>query len=186
MRAAMLSPIVGYRKSNFFFNLFFGAILALLIFQSTAHATVSIKLIWSAADGSAKLAGYRIYSGTSSHVYTKTVTVGPAATSVTISGLTEGTTYYFAATDFDSAGNQSAYSGEFVYVAGAGNLASAVHAANQFSFNVAGVTGRKYVVQASTNLLTWVSLKTNTAPFQYTATNSAAYSRRFFRTCLWP
>jgi hypothetical protein len=185
MRAAMLSPNVGYRKKYSFFNLFFGSALSLLIFQLPIYATVSIKLSWTASTGS-KVAGYRIYSGTASRDYSKKVTASSTATSATISGLTEGTTYYFAATDFDSAGNESAYSDEFIYVAGAATMTSAAHVANQFSFNVAGVTGRKYIVQASTNLLAWVSLKTNTAPFQYIATNSPAYSRRFFRACLQP
>ncbi len=52
--------------------------------------------------------------------------------------------------------------------------------------HIAGITGRKYVVQASTNLLDWVSIKTNTAPFQFAATNSAACSRCFFRARLQP
>jgi hypothetical protein len=185
MRAAMLFPKIGYRKKNSFFNLFIGGALAWLLFQLPVYATIGVKLTWTANSGS-KIAGYKIYSGTSSRNYSRTVTVGPAATSVTISGLTEGATYYFAATDFDSAGDQSAYSDEFVYVAGAATLASSVQVANQFSFNVAGITGRKYIVQASTNLLAWSSIKTNTAPFQYVAANSAAYSRRFFRACLAP
>ncbi len=123
MGAAMLFPKIGYRKKNSFFNPFFGSALALLIFQLPVYATVGVKLTWTASSGS-KIAGHKIYYGTSSRNYSKVVTVGPAATSVTISGLTEGATYYFAATDFDSAGNQSVYSGEFVYVAGAATLAS--------------------------------------------------------------
>ncbi len=181
----MFSPKVGYRKKNLFFNLFLGGALALVFSQLPAYATIGVKITWT-ANSDPKIVGYRIYSGTSSRNYSKMVTLGSATTGVTFSGLSEGATYYFAATDFDSAGNESAYSDEFVYVAGAATMTSAVHVANQFSFNVAGVSGRKYFIQASTNLLTWVSLTTNTAPFQYIATNSSAYSRRFFRACLAP
>ena len=39
----------------------------------------------------------------------------------------------------------------------------------------------RYAVQASTNLVNWVSVQTNTAPFTFVDTNIAAYSKRFYR-----
>ena len=56
------------------------------------------------------LAGYDVHYGTSSGNYTSTVSVGNV-TSYSFTGLPSGT-YYFAATAYDSAGNQSAYSNE--------------------------------------------------------------------------
>ncbi len=60
------------------------------------------------------VAGYNIYSGTASRNYTNLVNVG-TTTSVTVSNLVPGTTYYFAATTYTQAGLESAYSAETAY-----------------------------------------------------------------------
>ena len=57
------------------------------------------------------LAGYRIYYGTQSGSYNTNVDVGNA-TSVEIKGLQTNTTYYFVATAYDVAGNESTFSQE--------------------------------------------------------------------------
>jgi len=36
-----------------------------------------------------------------------------------------------------------------------------------FVFNIAGVTGYKYAVQGSSDLVHWISVQTNTAPFTF-------------------
>ncbi len=58
----------------------------------------------------------------------------------------------------------------------------------QYSFTVNGWTGTNYVVQATTNLASasWISLKTNAAPFQFTETNANTFSQRFYRAKSWP
>jgi hypothetical protein len=57
------------------------------------------------------LAGYKIYYGTAPKQYSQAVTVGNV-TGYTVSGLTDGTTYYFAATAYNTAGVESGYSNE--------------------------------------------------------------------------
>ena len=54
----------------------------------------------------------------------------------------------------------------------------------QITFNVSGVTNipLQYVVQASTDLVNWVSLQTNTSPFVFVDTNASQFSQRFYRT----
>ncbi|NOY64499.1 MAG: fibronectin type III domain-containing protein [Nitrospirae bacterium] len=57
------------------------------------------------------LAGYKIYYGTSSGVYTNVLDVKDTTT-YTITGLPEGFTYYFAVTAYDIYGNESEFSNE--------------------------------------------------------------------------
>jgi hypothetical protein len=56
------------------------------------------------------LVGYKVYLGTESGVYTRTIPVGNL-TSYTVDSLTIGTTYFFAVTSYNSAG-ESATSNE--------------------------------------------------------------------------
>ena len=57
---------------------------------------------------------------------------------------------------------------------------------NGFQFQVAGVPGFNYAVQESTNLIDWVSLITNTAPFGFTDTNAAGSPQQFYRAIYSP
>ena len=68
------------------------------------------------------LDGYKLYYGTSSRNYSASVDVGNT-TQYTLSGLTEGTTYYFAATAYDSLDNESDFSAEVVHAVNAPNNA---------------------------------------------------------------
>ena len=155
---------------------------ALVLFsQLPVHAVESVTLTWNPS-GATNVAGYKIYYGTASLDYANVVTVGNT-TNATISGLVDGTTYYFAATTFDAAGQESSFSNEASYVAPttAATLSAAVRSGGQFSFTVLGIAGREYVVQASTNLVDWISVQTNTAPFVFTDANAAGFSQRFYR-----
>ena len=72
----------------------------------------SVTLEWDPPDGSpSDLAGYKIYYGNSSGNYTNSIDVGNVTT-YTVTGLTEGLTYYFAATAYDIYENESDYSNE--------------------------------------------------------------------------
>ena len=52
----------------------------------------------------------------------------------------------------------------------------------QFQFDVSGVTGLNYSVQASTNLIYWVPLMTNVSPFSFVDTNAVLFPQRFYRS----
>ncbi len=59
----------------------------------------------------------------------------------------------------------------------------------QFQFQVNGMSGRNYRVDASTNLTSWVPLATNTAfggSFTFIDTNAPAFKSRFYRAALTP
>ena len=69
-------------------------------------------------------------------------------------------------------------------------LGSATYAGGQFSFSVtSGTTGPDYILQASTDLMNWVSIQTNsspTLPFTATDTNVADFPVRYYRIQLGP
>jgi hypothetical protein len=166
---------VGYR------NLFYRLILCAAFlsgFQIQSQASESIALSWQPA-GSGN-AGFYIYYGTGSHAYSNIVTVGNTNQAV-ISGLTFGTTYYFAAQAYDSAGHESALSGEVSFVAGSATLTPTNLGGHRMSFSLQGSTGQSYIVQVSTNLVNWVPCLTNAAPFQYTTTPNPAIGQQYFR-----
>jgi hypothetical protein len=66
------------------------------------------------------------------------------------------------------------------------SLAVASYAAGEFAINVIGTTGQSYAVQASTDLVNWVALQTNNAPFTFTDTDAGQFSRRFYRAVYAP
>ncbi len=86
------------------------AISVLLLFVGAATATAAdVVLAWD-PNTESDLAGYKIYYGNSSGVYSTVVTIG-TQTTYTISGLAPGT-YYFAVTAFNTSGLESGYSNE--------------------------------------------------------------------------
>ncbi len=93
------------------------ASLAAFSIAVSAASTGTASLSWMAptqnTDGSAltDLAGYTIYFGTSSSSLTSTISVNSAGTtSYTVSGLTVGTTYYFAISAVNTSGVDSGLS----------------------------------------------------------------------------
>ena len=164
-----------------------------------------VTLIWNPSVDS-NVAGYKIYYGVTSGLYTNTIDVGNV-TNVTISGLAPYTTYFFAAKSYDSYGVLSDFSNEtklMVYppatvsptsnvpgqitfkILGGVNVVSAVtNVISSVTNVVPGVTNYYnvlYAVQASTDLIHWVAIQTNVAPFTFVDPNASEFSHRFYRT----
>ena len=55
-----------------------------------------------------------------------------------------------------------------------------------FQFALAGVSGSQYAIQNSTNLVDWVSILTNTAPFTFTTNMANSAGRSFYRSIYLP
>jgi hypothetical protein len=86
-------------------------VLCAIHLPSSFAATVNLS--WNASTGS-NIAGYKMYYGTSSTIYTYDVDIGKNTT-CSLSGLTEGKKYYFAATAYDTSNAESDYSAELSY-----------------------------------------------------------------------
>jgi hypothetical protein len=83
-------------------------LLAILIVPNAFAGQVT--LAWD-RNTESDLAGYRIHYGNSGGSYTQHIDAYNVTT-YTVTGLTEGLTYYFAATAYDSSGNESGYSNQ--------------------------------------------------------------------------
>jgi hypothetical protein len=68
----------------------------------------------------------------------------------------------------------------------AATLAKAANGNSRFTLTVSGLPGHVYAVQVSSNLVDWVSLQTNKAPFAFVDTNTSRFSRRFYRSVSLP
>ncbi len=85
----------------------------MLIFQPESAGAANVTLTWD-SNQETTLAGYKVFNGLASRSYNGTVDVGNS-TSCIVSGLVPGTTYYFAAKAYDTAGNESDFSGEIAF-----------------------------------------------------------------------
>jgi hypothetical protein len=105
---------IGYFSSRF--RLFLGILLVFALafcFSPPAALSANVTLAWN-PNMEEDLAGYRIYYGTGDGDYNYTVDVGNQ-TEYTVTDLVEGLLYYFSATAYDLAGNESDYSNEVPY-----------------------------------------------------------------------
>jgi len=97
----------------------------------------------------------------------------------------QGGTYYVTVSN--SAGStNSATANLVVYPTTAATLAPASAVNGQFALSVSGVPNYQYVVQASTNLVNWVAVQTNTAPFTFVDANASQFKQRFYRSYYLP
>lgn len=87
---------IGKQKRGLFALL----LLTATCLQFSAFAEKTVTLAWDPSPGP-DIAGYKIYYGTASGDYSQVITVGNT-TNATVSGLVEGSTYYFAATAYNS------------------------------------------------------------------------------------
>ena len=95
------------RRKNLFAVL--ASTLSLAVFPASG---AEVTLEWDPSTD--PVSGYKVYHGTISGIYTDSTNAGPA-TSMTVAGLTEGTTYYFVATATGTNLLESEFSNEITY-----------------------------------------------------------------------
>lgn len=116
-----------------------------------------VTLAWD-ANNEPDLAGYKVYYGTHSRTYALVVDAGNVTT-VGISNLQDGVTYYFAATAYNTAGLESDFSAEVSHtvsprIATTGTISSSANPARPgatvvFSFRVEGTAATSPVPSGS-------------------------------------
>ncbi len=102
-------PTIVFAMKQIILRRVFLALVVCLPLSSKAQVT----LAWTPS-AAGNITNYTLFWGTASGVYKSQIAVG-TQTSASVSGLTPGTVYYFAAQATDANGLTSAYSGEVCY-----------------------------------------------------------------------
>jgi hypothetical protein len=165
-------------------------VISVILFLALPHNPVqAVTLGWDSSPDPT-VVGYNVYNGVASGTYTNVVDVGNA-TSISISGLVDGTTYYFAVTAYNSFGLESDFSGEISYLVPIAPITLArleirIAPAGQAVLTVTGQTGHTHDIQATEDLTVWTSIGRVTlgasGSIDITDTNAASFSQRFYRT----
>lgn len=110
-------------------KLMFSAALLLLAVYAIAD---NVTLAWDPSTDPT-VVGYNVYTGSQSRTYTNS-TDAAADTSITISNLVPGVTYYFAATAYTAAGLESDFSAEASYTVPGGSAGGGLAAPTGFVY----------------------------------------------------
>jgi hypothetical protein len=106
--------MIAYRSISRIWILGFEIVVCIIIGLIASNAMAAqATLAWD-PNTESDLAGYRVHYGTASGSYTVHTDVHNVTT-YTVTGLTAGQTYYFAATAYDASGNESGYSNPVSY-----------------------------------------------------------------------
>ena len=177
----------GHRREK---TILTGCLLLLSTFVASNNVLgqSSVTLQWdgNSDDG---FGGFWVYYGTTSASYANRISAG-TDTQITISGLTNGITYYFAATSYLLDGTESDFSAELAYTPGGTNqqsqaiLSLRMNAGGAPIISGVGIQNHTYQVETSSNNLAWSFLGDTTADANGNFTFEDAYTPvplRFYR-----
>lgn len=165
-----------------------GYILLALLTGLVCAKAATVSIAWNPSSDT-NVTGYNIYYGTSSGNYTGKVSVGNVSV-ITISNLTYGATYYFAATAFDSDGNESDFSNETQFIVpGALVLSGGANPGDPMVIKFPVAPSHWYEVQASVDLQSWTTIwqtavATSNVWVQFSDPEAGAFTSRFYRLVL--
>lgn len=141
-------------------------------------------LDWDASISPA-VAGYNVYYGTNSGNYIYKLDAGNSTT-LTVSNLVCGETYYFVATAYDTTGNESAFSGEISFIVPGAFCIAPFNGGSPGALSFPVVPGYWYEIQATTDLQNWTSIwqsdvMTTNVWTQFIDPDAVSYAQRFYR-----
>ena len=192
---------------HFFRLLWIGLVLSLATIPARSAEDLcpgySVTLEWD-ANSEPDVAGYKLYFGTASGIYTETFDAGKVT--VAAVPLVPGVTYFFAITAYNGEGLESGFSNEVVFTAPqlpellvenieppAGEVkengmpgisSSTLRPDGSFSFTVEAQAGQLLQVETSSDLLSWTCrgiLENPTGGIVVTDTDASSYRQRFYR-----
>ena len=137
----------------------FGVVVLLvgLFAAANAKAVSSVSLVWG-SNSDPSVVGYNVYYGGESGNYTNEVSVRDLDW-VTVGGLVEGDTYYFAVTAVDAYGGESDYSEEIAYIVpGFLTITQGPAQGDSLSIQFPVAPQHSYDLQVSQDLETWQSI----------------------------
>jgi hypothetical protein len=155
------------------------------VLAGSLRASQSVSLAWNPVTTS-QVSGYAFYLGNTNGVYTSRFDVG-TNTAITLNGLKEGQTKYFAVAAYDSARIESSASSQVPYlVPGLVRLTSSPRPGNPATLSFPVAVGHSYQILASTNLQTWTSIgqttsSTSNAWVTFQDPQSSSFPKRFYR-----
>jgi hypothetical protein len=155
-----------------------------------ASDTYNLILAWNPSS-SPDVVACKLYYGTISREYTDYVTVGNV-TSVTISNLVQGVTYYFAITAINADGQESDYSDEVSYSTPppqappqSVQVQPYPQADGSVLLSINGSPGDSYDIEATGDFINWTVIGTATldadGSADFTDVAAVNYPQRFYR-----
>lgn len=162
-----------------------GAVALWVSFCIAVKGSQKVTLAWDASQAS-DVAGYVLHYGTASQTYTSRIDAG-TNTQLSVDGLDEGLTYYFALTAYNSARIESPPSGEIVYIApGLLTIAPGLYPGSPFYLKFPVAPGHWYEIEASVDLKSWITIEQTDTSFLNTwftfqDLQSSDFPMRFYR-----
>jgi len=154
-----------------------------LFLCGSVRAGQSASVAWTPSPG---VTGYAFYLGTNHGAYNMRLDVG-TNTTITLTGLAEGQTRYFAVSSYNSARMESAVSTEVAYlVPGLARVTPPTRPGNPATVSFPVAVGHIYSIQASTDLKTWTTVfttlsATNNAWTSWQDPQTSSFAKRFYR-----
>jgi hypothetical protein len=116
--------------------------VCLLFCSSPLLFAGDVSLAWDPST-SEDVVGYKVYVGLSPGNYGDPIVIGNQ-TSYTVTGLSDGNTYYFAATAYDQSGNESGFSNEVSTTVGGSGTTCDLN--NDSNINVIDIQGMVNII----------------------------------------
>jgi hypothetical protein len=153
------------------------------VFPRPLVADQTVTVAWNPPSTGA--AGYYVYWGSQSGVYTSVFDAG-TNTTINVNGLQEGRTNFFMVVGYNSARLLGTAAPEISYLAPGCLRLGGAPSSNGAVLSFPVTVGHSYAVEASTNLQTWTTIwqsgtSTSNAWVSCLDPQSRAYPERFYR-----
>jgi hypothetical protein len=165
-------------------------VLALTALTTSLSASQQLTLEWNPSTDP-NVVGYKLHYRDAAGTNEIILDAGKT-NAFTVTGLSEATTYSFYATSYNGAGQESVPSNFLQYTVPLAPLRPNVARDGQgrpmLRFHIEAVTGKRFALETSTNLVNWTAVLTAATgqAIDYEVTNLSLDPKRFYRAALMP